>query len=187
MTRFGSAKMAIRVCLPVSVLAVTYLCASLAHAKEIVITAETLTTDAEHLRAEQLEASNLKAIFNYRAAAYTWRDKGKLQQAASALRNAGEILQLLGKSADAKQNYEEALSFARRARDQLEEAHIRNDLAYLYFLSGENEQARRNCETALAIARASHDRAIEAEALSVLGETFYGSNIGQAEAMQQQS
>jgi CHAT domain-containing protein/predicted negative regulator of RcsB-dependent stress response len=187
MTRFDSPNMTIRVCLPISVLLViTTLCASLARARELV-TAETLAADAERLRAEQLEASNLKAIFNYRAAAYRWSDNGKLRPAAVALRNAGEILQLLGRSADAKQNYEEALSFSRRARDQLEEARIRNDLAYLYFLTGENDRARRNCETALTIARALHDRAIEAEALSVLGETFYATNLGRAEELQQQS
>ena len=188
MTRCGSPNMTVRVCLPVSlVLVVTILCATLARATETVITAETLAAEADRLRAEQLEASNLKAIFNYRTAAYTWRDNGKLQQAAVALRNAAEILQLLGKSAEARQNYEEALSFSRRARDQTEEARIRNDLAYLYFLTGENDQARRNCEAALTIARAHHERAIEAEALSVLGETFYATNIGRAEELQQQS
>jgi CHAT domain-containing protein len=186
MTR--SANMTIRAGLPVSVLlVVATLSASLARANEIVMTAETLAAEAERLRAEQLEASNLKAVFNYRAAAYAWRDNGKLQQAAVALRNAGEILQLLGKSADAKQNYEEALLFSRRARDPLEEARIRNDLAYLYFLTGENDQARRNGQTALAIARARHDRSIEAEALSVLGESFYATSIGRAEELQQQS
>lgn len=168
-------------------LLVSTVSASLVRAKESVATAETLIVDAERLRAEQLETSNLKAIANYRSAAYSWRDDGKPQQAAVVLRSAGEILQLLGKSADAKQNYEEALSFARRARDQLEEARIRNDLAYLYFLTGENDQATRNCERALAIARALHDRPVEAEALSVLGETFYATNIGRAEELQQQS
>ena len=185
MTRCDSPIITVRVWLSVSLLLVVT--TLYARANELPMTAETFAAEADRLRAEQVEASNLKAIFNYRAAAYTWSDKGQVAQAAVALRNAGEILQLLGKSAEATQNYEEALSFTKRGDHQLEEARIRNDLAYLYFLTGENDLAQQNCQAALTIARTLHDRAIEAQALSVLGETFYATDLGKAEELQQQS
>ncbi|HEY3582737.1 MAG TPA: CHAT domain-containing protein, partial [Pyrinomonadaceae bacterium] len=156
-------------------------------ADERVVNAESFAADADRLRAEQTEDANIKAIFNYRAAAYSWIEKGKLAPAATALRNAGEILQLLGKSAEAKQNYEEALSLTRRTKDQLEAARVHNDLAYLYFLTGDNDQAKQNCQTALAIAQSLHERSVEAEALYVLGETFYNTNLAKATEVQQQS
>src|SRR5690349_41595 len=188
MSCYRPANTGLRLYLPVSLLLViTTLCAGRAGADERVINAEAFAADADRLRAEQTEDANLKAIFNYHAAAYSWIEKGKLAPAATALRNAGEILQLLGKSAEAKQNYEEALSLTKRTRDQLEAARTHNDLAYLYFLAGDNDQAKQNCQTALAIARTLHERSVEAEALYVLGETFYNTDLAKATEVQQQS
>jgi len=149
--------------------------------------AETITAEADRLRAEQTETANVKAIAAYREAAARWRDQGKLAPAASALRNAGEILQLLGNSAAAKHTYEEALSLTRRTKDQLAAARLHNDLAYLYFLTGDNDQAQRHCQTALTIARSLHERSVEAEALYLLGETFYNTDLAKATEVQQQS
>jgi CHAT domain-containing protein/tetratricopeptide (TPR) repeat protein len=185
---FGSASKAIRLCLLVSVpLVITPLCALAVETSDSVVAADTLAADADRWRLEQTEAGNFKAIEKYRQAADRWRDGGDLQKSAVALRNAGEILQLLGDTAAAKHTYQDALSLTRRTRDQLEEARLRNDLGYLYFLTGENKKAQQNCQTALAIARALHDRAVEAEALSVLGETYYATNLANAEQLQQQS
>lgn len=185
---FRFANTAIRPRLRVSlVLMVVTLCAGWAGAGERVITAETLAADADQLRAEQTEDSNLKAIFNYRAAAYSWIDEGKLANAATALRHAGEILQLLGNSAGAKRTYEDALSLTKRTKDRLEAARIHNDLAYVYFLTGDNDQARQHCQIALTVARNLYERSVEAEALYLLGESFYNSDLAKATALQQQS
>lgn len=156
-------------------------------ADERVVNAESFAADADRLRAEQTADANLKAVSNYRTAAYMWIEKGKLAPAAAALRNAGEILQLLGNSTEAKRNYEEALSLTKRTRDQLEAARIHNDLAYLYFITGNNDRAKQNCQAALAIARSLHERGVEADALYVLGETFYNTDLRKATAVQQQS
>src|SRR5690242_7027997 len=154
MSCYRPANTRVRLCLPVSLLlVVTTLCAGRSGADERVMNAEAFAADADRWRAEQTEDANLKAIFNYRAAAYSWLDKGKLAPAATALRNAGEILQLLGKSAEAKQNYDEALSLTRRTKDPLDAARTHNDLAYLYSLTGDNDQAKQNCQAALAIAQ----------------------------------
>ena len=188
MMRFGASNTAIphgRTIL--LLLVVTTLCVARAGADERVIRAESLFQDAEHLRAEQTEASNRQAIFNYRAAAYTWTGQGNFDKAAAALRNAGEILQLLGNSDDAKKNYEEAFSVSRKAKNELEAARVHNDLAYLYFLAGDNHTAKQHCQTALAIARNLHERNVEAEALYVLGETFYNTDLRKATALQQQA
>ena len=183
MTCFASAKLTRRMCL--LLLVVTAVTARTVSGTGATATAD--ATEADRLRAEQTETSNVKAIEKYREAANAWREAGKLQNAAVALRNAGELLHLLGNTAAATRTFNEALSLAKRTNDQLEAARIRNDLAYLFFLIGENDQARAHCQAALTIARALHDRAVEAEALSVLGETFYSSDLAKAEQLQEQS
>ena len=187
MSCYGSSSIRIRVCLLLSLLVVTSLCARDAKAGDPSSPAETITAEADRLRAEQTEAANVKAIETYREAAARWRDAGKLASAATALRNAGELLQLLGNSAAAKRAYDEALSLTRRTKDQLEAARTHNDLAYLYFLTGDNDQAQQNCQTALAIAQSLHARSVEAEALYVLGETFYNTDLAKATEVQQRS
>jgi CHAT domain-containing protein len=137
------------------------------------IGAEAKFEEANRLRSEQTEASNLRAIATYVDAAYTWRSAGKLHQAAVAFKNAGEVLQLLGNSSSASFHYEEALALARRSSSKEEEAKILNDLGYLQFISGNSKQAQHNSLKALAIGRSLSNREIEAEALSNLGETFY--------------
>lgn len=150
--------------------------------------AENVFLEAGNLRGEQREDSNLKAIDKYREAAALWRASGQLQQAAVALRNAGEILHLLGKTAGAKESLNEALTLSKSVKDQLEEARVRNDLSYLYFIDGDNKNAGEHCLIALKIAKTFNDRAIEAEALSNLGETFYNrGDLGKAHENQQQS
>jgi CHAT domain-containing protein len=177
----------LRVCLSASLLVVTGLAPRSVNARDPSATAEIVAADADRLRAEQTEAANLKAIDKYREAANMWRNAGKLQNAAVALQNAGELLHLLGNTASAKQAYEEALALTKRAKNQLEAARIRNDLAYLYFLTGENDQARQHGQAALTIGRDLSDRGVEAEALSILGETFYGSDLARALQLQQES
>ena len=170
-----------------SLLVMTSLYARDTRASNPVSTAQTITTEADRLRAQQTEAANVTAIDKYREAAARWRDEGKLANTATALRNAGEILQLLGNTAAAKRTYEQALSLIKRTKDQLEAARLHNDLAYLNFLTGHNDAARQHCQTALTAARNLHERSVEADALYLLGESFYNTDLAKAIALQQQS
>jgi CHAT domain-containing protein len=149
---------------------------------------ETLLADAARLRAEQLATSSVEAAAKYREAAELQRGAGKLNDAAVALRNAGEILQLLAETAAAKKAYEDGLALARQTRNRVEQARVHNGLAYLYFLAGETAKAEQHGQAALALGRALGDRAVEAEALSNLGETFYAQgDLTRAREHQQQS
>ena len=142
---------------------------------------QTTTTDAfadaEKLRSEQREDANLKAVEKYREAATAFQNNRDLKRALLAFRNAGEILQLLGNSAEARVCYRQAQALSQRTKDQLEQAKIFNDLSYLHFLDGNSKEAEQNARAALKVARALHNRALEAEALNNLGEAL--SNLGE--------
>jgi len=133
--------------------------------------------EANTLRAEQREASNLKAVEKYREAASQFRATHNLESSAVALRNAGEVLQLLGNTSEALVSYREALAIAKR--NSLEQGKILNDLAYVHFIAGNTDEALKNARTALKIAKTLHDRELEAAALCNLGEAFY--NLGEVE------
>lgn len=151
-------------------------------------TAESVFADAVRLRAEQQAPSNLQASAKFREAAELWRAARKLNEAAVALRNAGEILQLLADTSTAKNVYEDALSLTKQTRNQIEQARIHNGLAYLYFIAGNTTKAQQHALAALKIGRALPERTIEATALSNLGETFYVlGNLVKAQEHQQQS
>jgi CHAT domain-containing protein len=144
--------------------------------------------DAVRLRAEQREAANVQAIEKYREAAALWRAAGKLNDATVALRNAGELLRLLAKNHEAQVAFEDALALSIKAQNLHEEARVRNDLAYFYFLTGDTVKAQPEAAKALDIGQMLRDRAIEAEALSNLGETFYHlGNLPQAQSYQERS
>jgi CHAT domain-containing protein len=150
--------------------------------------AEAALNEADKLRSEQREASSLKAVEKYREAATLFRRSGDLRRAAAPLRNAGEILQLLGNTPEALSVYKEALVLSKKTRDPVEEAHILNDLAYLHFIAGNTKDAQLNSLAALHIGKTLHNREIEAEALSNLGEALYAAGqIVKAREQQQRS
>lgn len=134
------------------------------------------TPEAEKLRSEQREDASLKAIEKYREAATAFQNSGDFKRASVAFRNAGEILQLLGNSAEARACYEQAQALSRKTKDQLEQAKLFNDLSYLHFLDGNSKNAEQNARAALKLARTFRERALEAEALNNLGEALY--NLG---------
>lgn len=149
---------------------------------------ESTFAEAEKLRSEQRADANLKAIEKYREAATAFQNSGDFKRATIALRNAGEILQLLGNSAAALVCYQQAQALTRKTNDLLEQARIFNDLAYLHFLDGNSKDAERNARAALKLARTLRNRAVEAEALNNLGEALY--SLGertQAQEHEQQS
>jgi len=144
--------------------------------------------EAERLRAEQRETSNQKAIASYKEAAELWRGDRQFDQAAKALRNAGEVCLGLGQTEDALQQYKESLALCSRTRDLHEESKTRNDLGYLYFIKGNSSAALENCLIALKLARSLGDREVEAQALSNIGESYFVSgNLTKALSYQQQA
>ena len=150
--------------------------------------AASLFAAAANLRAEQREATNLQAIEKYREAATLWRAAGELDDATVALRNAGELLRLLGNTSASRLAFEEALTLAQQTRNRSEEARAHNDLAYLYFLIGDTAKAQPHASAALKLALALRDRTNEAQALSNLGEAFYNlGDLAQAKSYQQRS
>ncbi len=130
--------------------------------------------EADKLGDEQLEPSSRKAIDKYRHAAMLFQVHGEPQRAAIALRNAGEILELLGDTAEALTCYEQALALINKTRDALERGKILNGIAFHYFTAGNTKKAQQNALKALQIGIALGNREVEATALSNLGEAFYG-------------
>ncbi len=131
--------------------------------------------EAEKLRAEQREASNQIAIAKYKEAAELWRRDRQFDQAAKALRNAGEVCLGLGQTEAALEQYKESLALSSRTRNLPEESKARNDLGYLYFIKGDSAAALENCLVALKLARNFGDPEVEAQALSNIGESYFGS------------
>jgi len=137
---------------------------------------ETTFAEAELLRSEQRADTNLKAVEKYREAATAFQSSGDFKRATIALRNAGEILQLLGNSAAALVCYQQAQTLNKKSKDLLEQGKLLNDLAYLQFVVGNSKETERNARAALKLARTIHNRAVEAEALNNLGEALYSLN-----------
>lgn len=138
---------------------------------------DTAQLEADNFRREQRAEANLKAIDKYREAATLHQRSGDLNKAAVALNNAGQLLQLLGNSADALIVYQQALSFTRSTKDLVEQARTLNGLSYLHFIDGNTKQAEQHALAALKIAQAIRNRELEATALNNLGEAF--SNLGE--------
>ena len=130
--------------------------------------------EANKLRAEQFEASSRKAVEKFRQAALLFEVHGEPKRASIALRNAGEILQLLGDTSDALACYQQALVLTNKTNDSLERGRILNDIAFHYFARGNTKEARLNALKALQVGTRLRNREIEAAALSNLGEAFYG-------------
>lgn len=137
--------------------------------------AEALFAEAEKLRAEQLEATNRQAVEKFREAATRFQSNKEFQHSASALRNAGEVLQLLGNTHEALACYQQALALNKKPRNLVERGRLLNNLASLYFITGNTKESRRYSLAALQIATRLRNREIEAAALSNLGEALFGS------------
>ena len=137
--------------------------------------ADSSFADADRLRLEQTKDSNLKALTKYKEAGELWINEKQYGQAAKALRNAGEISELLGDTLNATIFYNRSLDFSRRSKNLSEEAHARNDLSYLQFIAGDTVNAVNNCSAALKIGKSLGDKAVIAQATSNIGETYYSS------------
>lgn len=150
--------------------------------------ADAILAEADRLRAEQREASNFKAVDNYREAASLLLTNGDIRPATTALRNAGEILLLLGNTSESLKCYQQALDLTGKTGDQVERGKILNELAYLHFITGNKKEIGANAHAALYIGRKLRNREIEAAALSNLAEVFsFSSRIDEAREHQQQA
>jgi CHAT domain-containing protein len=151
-------------------------------------TAEAILGEADRLRSEQLEASNVKAVEKYREAANLFLTKGELHGATIALRNAGEILHLLGKTSESLACYKQALRLTNRTGDEIERGKIFNDVADLHFILGNIVAIGSNARSALRIGRRLRNREIEAAALGNLAEALSGKGkMEEAGAYQRQA
>lgn len=137
-------------------------------------TAETIFAEADRFRAEQREVSNFKAVEKYREAADLFLTNGKIRRATIALRNAGEILLLLGNTSESLASFKYALSLTKKTGDKVERGKILNDLASLHFIAGNTIEIDRNARAALDIGKKLRNREIQAAALSNLGEALFG-------------
>lgn len=136
--------------------------------------ADSILAEAENLRAEQRAESSERAIEKYKNTAEAWRGAGEFEKAASALRNAGELSQLLGDTKTASFQYKESLALSKLAKSRLEESRVLNDLSSLQFIAGNTVEARKNCQLALKLGRAIGNDSVVAQAISNLGETYFG-------------
>ncbi len=142
-------------------------------ADEFTSTAQKILTEAQELRLEQREEPNRRAVRKFKQAAELFRTVNDWQAMADALRNAGEVSQIVSESDQAFTFFRDALAASRKAGHRLEEGKILNDVGYLRFLIGDTVEAIKNCSEALRIARAVNDRHLEAQALVNLGYCYY--------------
>jgi CHAT domain-containing protein len=150
--------------------------------------ADSSFAEAERLRAQQQEQLSRRAIEKYQEAAGVWRASGQFEKAASALRNAGELSQVLGDTQGSLTHYRDGLALSKKGRSLLEESRVLNDLAYLHFIAGNTGEARQNCQLALRLGKAIGNDAVVAQAISNIGETFYGfGDLTSAREHQQQA
>jgi len=129
--------------------------------------------EAERLRLEQSQAGNLNAIAKYREASEEWLKERQYEKAASALRHAGELAQILGDTEKAVLHYKASLALSKKCRSLLEEGRVHNDLGYLQFIAGNTIEAQQNCSIALKIGELIGDKSLIAQARSNIGETYY--------------
>jgi CHAT domain-containing protein len=150
--------------------------------------AQASLAEADRLRSEQLETSNVKAVEKYREAANLFLANGEIRRATSALRNAGEILHLLGKTSESLACYKQALGLTNKTGDLIERGKIFNDLADLHFILGDIVAIGSNARSALDIGRRLRNREIEAAALGNVAEALSGKGkMEEAGAYQQQA
>ncbi|HEU4506642.1 MAG TPA: CHAT domain-containing protein [Pyrinomonadaceae bacterium] len=152
------------------------------------VSAQAILEEADRLRGEQLEASNLQAADKYREAANLFLTQGELRRATSALRNSGELLHLLGKTSESLACYKQALALTNKTGDAIERGKIFNGLADLHFILGDIVAIGSNARRALDIGRRLRNREIEAAALGNFAESLSGEGkMEEARAHQQQA
>ena len=138
------------------------------------LAAEKAFAEAEKLRAEERAESSHQAIKRYEEAAALWRTAGDGREVAQALKNIGEVYQILGESEKAFTCYRQALAIGREIKDARAESEVLNNIGYLHFFLGDMQRAFQNSTDALKLSQAAGNRRGEALALNNIGEAYFG-------------
>jgi len=138
--------------------------------------ADAAFAEADRLRREQTKASNLQAVSSFKEAAELYQDQKQLKRAAASLRNAGELLEVLGDAHTATLLYHQSLKLAQTSGSRAEEGRVRAALGFIQFIVGQSEDAYNQGVKALEIGESIGDRPLIAQALNTVGEAYY--NLG---------
>jgi CHAT domain-containing protein/tetratricopeptide (TPR) repeat protein len=133
-------------------------------------------SEAEQLRHEWTLESFRKAIEKYQQALLGWRAIGDSAQQAAALKNIGDIYELLSEHERALSSYARALLLFRQTRDRKAESRTLNAIGAVYVERGENHRALETCDHALKGSRSAGDPWGEAEALHCMGNVHWSFN-----------
>ena len=132
--------------------------------------------EANRLRREQTKDSNLRAVSTFKEAAELYRSQKQYEKAASSLRNAGELLEVLGDAHTAILLYNESLELAQQAGSRGEEGRVRAALGFMQFIVGNTDEAYKQGVKSLEIGESIGDRPLIALGLNTIGEAYY--NLG---------
>lgn len=102
----------------------------------------------------------------------TLKSKQALYQEAIVLEGIGDTYKLLGGNQKALDSFNQALKFARQAKQPSQEASTLNNIAEIYNLRGEPQQALDSLNQAIAIARKAKEPATEAKTLAYIANIY---------------
>jgi CHAT domain-containing protein len=132
---------------------------------------------AEQLREQQNESSQLAATAKYSDASRKWRAAGEFGRAAEALCDTGDVYFALSQFQRSLTEYQNALSLSERNGDQQGVLSALNGIAYAYTYLGENDKARSYAtqvlDTVERLTLSDDFRRAEAAALNTIGEVDY--------------
>ncbi len=132
---------------------------------------------AEQLREQQDESSQLAATVKYDDATRKWEAAGDFGGAVATRCDSGDVYFVLSQFRRSLTEYQKALSLSERTDNQPGILAALNGMAYAYAYLGDNDNARSYATQALQTAarlKSSHDvRRAEAQALNTVGEVDY--------------
>jgi len=132
---------------------------------------------AEQLREQQSESSQLAATAKYIDASRKWQAAGEFGKAAEALCDTGDVYFALSQFQRSLTEYQNALSLSKRNSDPQRVLVALNGIAYAYAYLGENAKARSYAtqvlDTVERLKSSGDFRRAEAAALNTIGEVEY--------------
>lgn len=137
------------------------------------IQAEKAFFEGERLRWMQKVDEARMAIKKFDEAKRYWHLTGDKQEETIALRNTGELYELLGETQKALFYYSQSLALSKKIRDQNAETDALNRIGYIYVYSGEKQKAEEILSRAFSLSQANQYRQGQAQSLNNLGEYNY--------------
>jgi CHAT domain-containing protein len=132
---------------------------------------------AEQLREQQDESSQLAATAKYSDASRKWQSAGEFGRAVETLCDTGDVYFALSQFQRSLTEYQNALSLSERNGDQQGILAALNGIAYAYTYLGENDKARSHAtqvlDTVERLKSSGDFRRAEAAALNTIGEVDY--------------